>query len=588
MTIGVGSTLGPFRLDEEIGRREQATLYKAFDTALDVYRAVKTLPLSLTQDPVFAARLQHEVIAANRLLHPNIIRIYDFGEDQGTTYLVMQYVDGGTIADRLGRPLALKEVRSLLAPIGAALDYAHAAGVLHRDVEPSNILLWRDGTPVLSDFGLVQRSDDTMPHEHIATSMRRPEYMAPEQVDGAREGPATDQYALAVVAYEMLTGRAPFTGSPSAVLKGHRQDSVPPPRALNPSLDPTAEAALLKALSKRQEDRFSTVTAFLEALGKSVQETVDATVPSSEPGHAGETIRPRQQLAKLLRPHRWIFLGFGAVSVVALATLMVARSASSVAPPFSTAEMNLKVMPQTPETETPLVSPSPKAPQLVASIATSLPTAEPTIIPTPVPTRVTGCVLAPHRLQDPDACRLQEASQEPDKVVFGYVGEEYHFKMLVPGMVAYHNAISTSTSDTFTDVTVAIEARLVGVTTSRYVYVSCREVDSGVDSSTSGSLYALLVYPGSGTFSFVKKVDGKRIPIILSRRLDTVQRDHAFNLIELACRGDTIAARINQRLVASEIDTGAHEGQVRIGVGNSSNGIEPTEASFRNVTLTLP
>ena len=158
MSLGPGVQLGPYRVVERIGRGGMATVYKAYHEALERYVAIKILPEFFAEEDEYRERFQQEALSVARLRHPNILAVYDFGQERGIAYLVLELINGGTLADRLGTRVDIHDTVALLKPIAGALDYAHATGVLHRDIKPSNILVHRDGTPVLADFGLAKKA----------------------------------------------------------------------------------------------------------------------------------------------------------------------------------------------------------------------------------------------------------------------------------------------------------------------------------------------------------------------------------------------------------------------------------------------
>jgi putative two-component system response regulator len=267
VNVNEGMTLGPYRIMERLGRGGMASVYRAYHPALDRYVAIKVLPDFFADEPAYRERFQQEARSVARLRHPNILEIFDFGYDAGTCYLVFELVEGGTLADRVGKPIDLRDVVQLLEPLAAALDHAHANGILHRDIKPSNILIQRDGSPILADFGLAKIAGAMQRLTMSGIVMGTPEYMSPEQAADEFVGPASDLYSLAVVAYEMLTGRVPFAGdTPAATLLSHVMKQMPATRELKGELSAHIEDVLRRALSKRPEERFSSAKAFVAAL----------------------------------------------------------------------------------------------------------------------------------------------------------------------------------------------------------------------------------------------------------------------------------------------------------------------------------
>ncbi|HXT34222.1 MAG TPA: serine/threonine-protein kinase, partial [Chloroflexota bacterium] len=291
MQIPPGTNIGAYRIIEQIGWGGMATVYMAYQPALARYVAIKVLPMFFFADEEARQRFQNEAIAIAKLRHPNILVVFDYGEQDGLAYLVGEFAEGGTLQGRLGKPFSVRDTVRILAPIASALDYAHGRSILHRDVKPSNILLTEDGSPLLADFGLAKILDSVSRFTRTGVAMGTPEYMAPEQAAGEPLGPAGDAYALAVVGYEMLTGRVPFSAeTPLAVLLAHLHKALPLPRTINPDLPQQAEAVLLKGLAKDPADRYPSVTAFIEALAAADQEA--ATSNPSESGAASGSAGP--------------------------------------------------------------------------------------------------------------------------------------------------------------------------------------------------------------------------------------------------------------------------------------------------------
>jgi N-acetylneuraminic acid mutarotase len=280
-------TIGHYRIIEPLGGGGMAEVFKAHDPRFDRYVALKVVLPALAREPGFQQRFEQEAKAVGRLNHRNILTVYDFGEDHGLDYLVSDLVEGGSLAARITQPWPVPDAVALLTPIAAALDYAHQRGVLHRDIKPANILLRADGTPVLADFGIAKLTDSTATLSTAGMVVGTPAYMAPELGHGLPAGPASDQYALTVVAYELLTGRVPYQAeTPWAVMLAHMSKPLPMPRALNPQISRAVETVLLKGLAKEPGDRYANASAFTAALADVAQAAPTPTPPtvvSSQP-----------------------------------------------------------------------------------------------------------------------------------------------------------------------------------------------------------------------------------------------------------------------------------------------------------------
>ena len=294
MNVHEGVTLGPYRVMDRLGRGGMAAVYRAYHPALDRYVAIKVLPEFFADDPGYRERFQQEARSVAKLKHPNILEVFDYGYEDGTAYLVLELAEGGTLADRVGRPMELQDVVRIVEQIASALDHAHLHGVLHRDIKPSNILIHKDGTPVLADFGLSRMVGQLRRLTSSGTVMGTPEYMSPEQAADEPMGPASDLYSLAIVAYEMLTGRVPFEcDTPAATLLSHVTKPMPAALELKGELSAHVEEVLRKALAKRPEDRFPSAAAFALALR-----------PAAWPGRRGDDMAASSPTRRLARPER--------------------------------------------------------------------------------------------------------------------------------------------------------------------------------------------------------------------------------------------------------------------------------------------
>jgi hypothetical protein len=268
MTSQSGETLGRYRLEEAVGQGGMAVVYRAVDTVLGRTVAVKLIRPAFTGDAQFLERFLQEARLVASLDHPNILPVYDFGEHDGKPYLVLPFLQGGTLGGRLeGRPQTLPRAAAWLVQLGGALDAAHARGVLHRDVKPGNVLIGGDGRLVLGDFGIARLAEVSTRMTATGMVVGTPLYMAPELARGSDASPASDRYALAVIAYEMVAGRPPFTGSnPLSIL--HQQVNEPVPRLAGelPELPRGVDAWLQRGLAKDPAQRPPSARAFAEEL----------------------------------------------------------------------------------------------------------------------------------------------------------------------------------------------------------------------------------------------------------------------------------------------------------------------------------
>jgi len=267
----IGQSFGRYHILEQLGEGGMATVYRAYDTRLDADVAVKVIRRSAfapDQLEMVLKRFEREARSLAKLSHANIVGVIDYGEYEGAPYLVMEYLPGGTLKERLGKPMPIREAARLILPIARALDFAHRKGMVHRDVKPSNILITSDGDPMLTDFGIAKilEAQEGATLTGTGVGIGTPEYMAPEQWTG-QAGPSSDIYSLGVVFYEMLTGRKPYTAdTPAAVLLKQANDPLPNPRMIVSDLPEQAEHVLLRALAKKPEDRFASMAEFAAAL----------------------------------------------------------------------------------------------------------------------------------------------------------------------------------------------------------------------------------------------------------------------------------------------------------------------------------
>ncbi|MCX7780049.1 MAG: Stk1 family PASTA domain-containing Ser/Thr kinase [Negativicutes bacterium] len=247
---------------ERIGGGGMADVYRAHDKLLDRSVAVKVLRSQFTNDEDFVTRFRREAQAAAKLSHPNIVNIYDVGKDEDVYYIVMEYISGETLKDRIQReaPLPLEVAVSIAMEIAEALEHAHQSGLIHCDIKPHNILMTRTGRIKVTDFGIA-RAVTSATMTQTGTIIGSVHYFSPEQARGAVIGAKSDIYSLGVVLYEMLTGKVPFSGeTPISIALKHLQEEPEPPRAINPGIPPLIEAIILKAMAKEPVARFESIS----------------------------------------------------------------------------------------------------------------------------------------------------------------------------------------------------------------------------------------------------------------------------------------------------------------------------------------
>ncbi len=423
----IGTHIGPYEIIEKIGRGGMAEVYKGYHHVLRRPVALKFLEQALQDKESVALRLRREAQAIAALRHQNIVQVYDFGVYENRPYLVLEYIPGHDLRTEMDRRLANgqaftpEEIIAIIEQTGAALDYAHEHGVIHRDVKPANILLNDRGEAILGDFGLVMlrnRVSQITTGETFGT----PEYIAPEQALNSRAAvPQSDIYSLGGILYEMTTGHLPFEDdSPLSLALKHISQEPTPPRRYRPDLPPAVEAVILKALAKDPADRFPTARALADALRKAWQEPgLPAAVraipmpedtippPPNAPGtgrtaSAGGTPASTDGAPPKRRRRRWpvvvllLLIAAGVLAYLELTgrtTLLNMALLAPTATPTTTATAT--GMPTATATSTATATPVPTATALVASSALPAPTETPRPTASPTPTRAPTATATP-------------------------------------------------------------------------------------------------------------------------------------------------------------------------------------------------
>ena len=399
----VGSQLGKYEIQAEIGRGGMGTVYRGYDRQLDRHVAVKVLAPHLLWEKAFVERFLREARAAARLKHPNIVTIHDVGQAGGWYYFVMAYLEGQTLTQHVRQrgPLQPDEASAILRPLADALDYAHQRGLVHRDVKPDNIIVDREGRVTLTDFGIARAAQET----RLTTTgavVGTPEYMSPEQAKGLAVSARSDQYSLAVVAYEMLSGQVPFEAeSTLALLHKIAYDPPPPVGPARSDLPAGVDSVLARALDKEPGTRYARVRDFVQAL----EEAFQGATPEALAGQPQATFPPgpaalpaQTRLAGAPAGRRipaWGWLA-GGLALVALLVLMVVGGwivgravglfGGTAGPTEASVERTATGKPEPTRTPPPAASATPPPPPTLTAMPTDAPTAAPTVVPTPIPT----------------------------------------------------------------------------------------------------------------------------------------------------------------------------------------------------------
>jgi serine/threonine-protein kinase len=320
----IGKQLGNYKIVNELGRGGMAVVYRAYQSSLNRYVAIKVLPARLGFDQEFVERFQREALASAQLRHPNIVVIHDVGHEQGIYFIVMELLEGRTLKQIVEEEGALPVERAtrVVEQVAAALDYAHQRGFVHRDVKPANIFVSKEGHTTLTDFGIAKAASEAQQLTRTGMLMGTPEYMSPEQAEGDNVDYRTDLYALGVVLYQMLVGQVPFRGTtPHAILHAVIYEPPIPLRRLRPDLSPGIESMVLKAIDKRPERRYQSGAELAEALKTAPMSPAQRLVVPAQPGPAPAGRATPQETSTSKRPIVWILGGIAVILCALMAVL---------------------------------------------------------------------------------------------------------------------------------------------------------------------------------------------------------------------------------------------------------------------------
>ncbi|MFW6162087.1 MAG: protein kinase domain-containing protein, partial [Planctomycetota bacterium] len=326
----VGRTLGQFEIVEVIGRGGMGAVYKARQTTLDRFVALKVLPRAFAADASFVERFGREARAAAAVDHPHIIGVYEVGHESGCHYIAMELVEGESLGDALQRagPLPPERALELLKQAASALGEAHDAGIYHRDIKPSNILLDRWGNARVADFGLAKRPGMDVSVTQTGQSLGTPLYMPPEAARGQPLDARSDLYSLGATFYQALAGRPPFQGSSAAELVGkHLEARVPPLQQVAPDTPPALCRIIHRLLRKQPAQRYQSAHKLLAAIGRAESRLAAPPddVTRSLPGAPRPSTQHRKPVTRKRPPALVAGIGGGALVVVLLLVFLLSR-----------------------------------------------------------------------------------------------------------------------------------------------------------------------------------------------------------------------------------------------------------------------
>lgn len=574
----VGQSLGRYQVLDQLGEGGMAVVYKAYDTHLDRPAAVKVILPGFEHSEKFLKRFEREARALAKLSHPNIVGVIDYGQHNGLPYLVMEYLPGGTLKQKLGQPMPWQEAARLLAPIARALAYAHQEGILHRDIKPSNILITQSGEPMLSDFGLAKilEVQETVDLTGSTGVVGTPEYMAPEQITSGEMDGRADIYALGVVFYELVSGRKPYRAdTPAAVMIKAVTEPLPRPTEFLPSLPEKVEQVILKTLDKNPDNRYQSMDELAQILERFAGDREPATAtgatiipaspqsfhaalapttrstPSAAPSSTPSSLRPAAAPPKKSGWLGWALGGGGLLALGLVFLLVVAAIGYFLTDGFTNFTFGA-------------------APTATTRPATKVPTRTPALPPTSAPSGV----LFEDDFSDPNSG--WNTWSDSDGTI------EYTAGGLRLYVIAANMDIWSRANQTFpADVRIEVDAAKIGGPDDNDFGVVCRYQDG------SNFYFALISSDGYQGIGRMQNDDRTLLSADSLLPADAIRQGEATNHIRFDCVGSDFALYVNDILVSTASDsTFTTGGDVALLAGTFSIG--GADILFQNLVVYQP